>query len=156
MGIQLIGSGTCLIENTHVKGRQFADLRADYGATWEGDLIIKNCEFTPHKMRARATVLGAYYTGLHDFGYPCYMPRKILIDGLTVHDEKAEEGYPGPRILSAIHANYMDEAFVEKFPYSLPEEIEVRNLTTKSGKPWELSDNKYLFRNVKVTGLYNF
>jgi hypothetical protein len=90
---------------------------------------------------------------MHDFGYTCHMPRKIIIDGLTINDGLATGEYTGPRILSDIHPNYRNVGFVEKFPYVLPEEIEIRGVTTESGKPLQLSDNKHLFRNVKVTGI---
>ena len=149
MGVQLIGSGLCHIENTKVTGYQFANLRGDYGSTWEGELIIKNCEFTPLR-KSDALVLDAYYTGLHDFGYACHMPRKITIDGLVINDDKHEDGYQGPRIISSLHSNYADELFNEKYPYALPEEVEIKNLTVKSGKAWRLSDNMRLFQGVRL------
>ena len=46
-GIKLIGSGTALIENTTVLSNSFVDLREDYGSTWNGELIIRNCKFYP-------------------------------------------------------------------------------------------------------------
>jgi len=154
MGIQLIGSGICHIENTKVYGSQFANLRGDYGSTWEGELVILNCEFTPHKLRENgALVLGAYYTGLHDFGYTCYMPQKITIDGLVINDDRERaSNYQGPRVLSSVHPNYADRLFKEKYHYVLPEEVIIRNVTVKSGKPWVLSDNMDLFREVACRG----
>jgi len=151
MGIKLIGSGTCLIENTKVIGNQFISLRDDYGSTWEGEIIIRNCELTPHKIRENnVIVLDARYSGMHDFGYACFMPRRIIIDGLVINDYQSSDDYEGPRILSPIHTNYLDDSFKEKYPYALPEEIEIKGFVVKSGKKWVLSDNMYLFRNVKV------
>jgi len=149
MGIKLIGSGTCLIQNTKVTGNEFASLRPDYGSTWEGEIIIRNCQFTPTRVADEgAVILGAEYSGLHDFGYECFMPDKIVIGGLVVHDEQKD--YQGPRILSAIHTNYQDENFKEKYRYALPKEVVVNNLVVKSGKTWALSDNMRLFKDTKV------
>jgi len=149
MGIKLIGRGSCLIENTKVTGRQFVDLRPDYGSTWEGDIAIRSCEFTPTKMEAEgAVVISAEYSGLHDFGYPCFMPSQIVIDGLIINDDQPVENYNGLRILSAIHPNYQDENFKEKYPYTLPKMIEVKNLTAKSGMDWALSDNLLIANKI--------
>jgi len=150
MGIKLIGGGMCHIENTKVYGSPFIDLRDDYGSTWEGEIVIKNCEFTPHKLHENgALILGASYTGLHDFGYTCYMPQKITIDGLVINDEHEYANYyQGPRILSSIHSNYANKLFEEKYPYILPKEVTIKNITVKSGKPWALSDNMELYKMV--------
>ncbi|MCL2427133.1 MAG: hypothetical protein FWD05_12455 [Oscillospiraceae bacterium] len=158
MGIKLIGSGTCLIENTTVKCDHFAHLRADYGSTWEGEIIIRNCEFAIRNddfipndyVSTGPAVLWAEYSGLHDFGYKCFMPRKIVIDGLVINDEQASDDCTGPRIFSPIHDNYFDEHFEEKYPYALPEVVEIKGIKTKSGKPWTLSDNMSLFKDVKI------
>ena len=158
MGIKLIGSGTCLIENTTVKCDHFAHLRADYGSTWEGEIIIRNCEFAirdddfiPNDyVSTGPAVLWAEYSGMHNFGYKCFMPRKIIIDGLIIDDEQVSDDYTGLCIFSPIHDNYLDEHFEEKYPYALPEVVEIKGIKTKSGKPWTLSDNMQLFKNVKI------
>ncbi|MCL2571118.1 MAG: hypothetical protein FWE11_01845 [Defluviitaleaceae bacterium] len=144
MGIQLIGSGSCLIENTKVFCQQFASLRHDYGSTWEGNLTIRNCEFTPHKIQENGTqILGAWFTGQHNFGYPCYMPCQITIDGLIIHDAHHDINYQGPKILA-------DVTSTKEHPYTLPEKIIVKRLTVKSGKPWVLSDNMELYKDVII------
>jgi hypothetical protein len=45
-----------------------------------------------------------------------------------------------------------DESYQEKFPYVTPREVMLRNVTTTSGKKLRVSDNKFMFRNVIVTG----
>ena len=151
MGVKLIGSGNCIIENTKIYGHQLVELRADYGSTWEGEIAIINCEFTPHKMDQNpGVIIGAEYNGLHDFGYKCYMPSKILIDGLIVNDKNHGPSYNGPRIFSNIHENYMNEDFEAKYPYELTKELEISRFSTTSGKEWKISDNENLFKNVKV------
>ena len=47
MGINAIGSGTFTVENSTIYGRSFINLRRDYGSTWQGTFIIRNCTFVP-------------------------------------------------------------------------------------------------------------
>lgn len=146
MGVKLIGSGSCLIENTKVTGREFIDLRQDYGCTWEGNITIRNCQFVaPKGYTDSLIVLGARYTGLHDFGYQCYMPRKIVIDGMSVEDN---DGQNGVSILPVLSENYLNEGV--PYPCVLPEVVEVRGVETASGKPWVLSDNMGLYKFLQI------
>ena len=151
-GINLIGTGVCLIENTTVRSRHLIGLRNDYGSTFEGEIIIRNCEFIPRSGAKSDTILiGGSYSGQHDFGYTCYMPRKITIDGLVIHDTDPIDNYRGPRIFANFNGAYTSEEYVEKYPYVITEEVEIQNLTIKSGKPYFVSDNPFMFRNVKIT-----
>jgi len=150
MGILLIGSGLCRIENTKVHGNRFVNLREDYGSTWDGEIIIRNCEYTPGKKAYEhgVVVIDAHYTGLHDFGYTCHMPGKITIDNLIINDDKAPDNYHGPRILPSLYVGYDDRPFVEKYPYVLPKDIRITNISTKSNIPWVLSDSMDLYRDA--------
>jgi hypothetical protein len=115
MGINLIGTGVALIENTKVCGTNFINLRSDYGSTWEGEIIIRNCEFLPRNgSRSDAVLLGGSYSGQHNFGYTCSMPRKITIEGLVIDDSNHGTGYQGPKIFANFNGAYTSEAFVEK------------------------------------------
>ena len=151
MGINLIGCGVFLVENTKVCGSGFINLRSDYGSTFEGEVIIRNCEFFPRNgAQSDATLINGSYSGQHDFGYVCYMPRKITIDGLVINDVHAPNNYRGPKLFANFNGAYTSDEFVEKFPYVITEEVEIRNLTVKSGKPLILSNNPFMFRNVKM------
>lgn len=44
----------------------------------------------------------------------------------------------------------MTDAYQEKFPYVKTREIILRNVTTASGKALRLSDNLFIFKDVKV------
>ena len=152
LGINLIGIGTFLVENTKVCGLNFINLRGDYGSTFEGEVIIRNCEYIPrHGAKSDAILIGGYNSGQHDFGYTCSMPRKITIDGLVINDSNPPDNYRGPKIFAPFNNAYRSEDYVEKYPYVITEEIEIRNLTIKSGKPYFISDNPFMFRNVKIT-----
>jgi hypothetical protein len=118
MGINLIGCGVFLVENTKVCGYSFINLRSDYGSTFEGEVIIRNCEFIPRNgAQSDATLINGSYSGQHDFGYTCYMPRKITIDGLVINDSNPPNNYRGPKIFANFNGAYTSEEFVEKFPY---------------------------------------
>jgi hypothetical protein len=152
MGINLIGTGVALIENTKVCSGNFINLRSDYGSTWEGDIIIRNCEFLPRNgKQSDAVLIGGSYSGQHNFGYICYLPRRVIIDGLVIDDSNAPNNYTGPKVFTDFTPAHKDETYVEKYPYMMTEEIIISNLTIKSGKPYRASNNPFMFRNVKIT-----
>ncbi|MBQ8290258.1 MAG: hypothetical protein IJY01_05275 [Clostridia bacterium] len=115
--INVVGGGTLnVIGTTRYTGANFVSLRGDYGATFEGDMLIKDCEFygaseynsergesydqdaliaetyvvhssVTNGVYGQGTAFEAsYYTW--DFGYKCYMPQVITIDNFTYHGEK--------------------------------------------------------------------
>lgn len=152
MGINAIGFGTFLVENTTVCGKNFFNLRSDYGSTWEGEFIVRNCTFVPGGGKpVTGTLIGGSNSGKHDFGYPCHMPRKIVFEGLTIDDTHHPEKYGGPWIFAAFNPQHTDSSYQEKYPYHITEEVELRDVTVKSGKALRRSPNAYLFRNVKVS-----
>jgi len=152
MGIHLIGCGVCLVENTKVCGYSLVSLRGDYGSTWEGEVIVRNCEFVPRNgAKSDVVLIDGSNSGLHDFGYICHMPKKITLDGLVIDDGNPPENYAGPKIFGVFNGQYTSGAFVEKYPYEITKEVEIKNLTVKSGKKYIVSDNLYMFRNVKIT-----
>ena len=151
-GMNIIGCGVFLIENTKVCGSNFISLRGDYGSTFEGEFIIRNCEYAPRNgAQADAVLIGGNNSGQHDFGYPCYMPEKITIDGLVINDANPPRNYAGPKIFAPFNNDFKSDDYVEKFPYTITKEIGIKNLTVKSDKPWIISNNKFLFRNVIIT-----
>ncbi|MDF9831885.1 hypothetical protein M2103_000089 [Ereboglobus sp. PH5-5] len=151
-GINLIGSGVFLVENTRVHGASFINLRRDYGSTWEGEIIIRNCEYIPRNgARSDAVLINGSNSGRHDFGYACYMPEKVTIDGLVIDDGNPVENYQGPKIFAPFNADYKNADYLEKYPYAITREVNIRGLRIKSGKPYIISNNRFLFRNVSVT-----
>ena len=151
MGINAIGFGTFLVENSTVYGHSFFNLRSDYGSTWEGTFVVKNCTFVPSCGRvAEGILVNGGNSGKHDFGYPCHMPRRIVFDGLKIDDSHHPEKYNGPWIFGLFNKANTSADYQEDFPYHVTEEVVLRNVTTASGKPVNLSPNPYMFRNVKV------
>ncbi len=95
--INVIGGGTLYLENvTRNTGDYFIALRGDYGATFQGDIIMKNCKMLCGKnyrgVKAEGLVensvriinsgFGAATQAYLDwsFGYTCYMPQNLVID----------------------------------------------------------------------------
>ena len=151
-GINLIGTGVFLIENSKVCGGAFINLRGDYGSTWEGEIIIRNCEYLPYNGRkSDAVLLNGNNSGQHNFGYICYMPKTITINGLIIDDVNPPDDYRGPKIFAPFNPEFTSEAYVEKYPYVITEKVVMENVTVKSGKPFITSNNPFMFRNVKIT-----
>lgn len=152
MGINAIGSGTLLIENSTIKGRTIVNLRSDYGSTWQGDLIIRNCVFIPANGKpTTASLIGGFYSGQHDFGYTCYMPEKITIENLRIDDSQHPDNYNGPAIFSNFNNEMTDASYQEKYPYIKTKEVILQNVKTSSGKALRVSDNAFMFKDVKIT-----
>ncbi len=151
MGINAIGSGTFTVENSTIRGRTLINLRSDYGSTWQGELIIRNCVFVPADGRpTSASLIGGSYSGQHDFGYTCYMPERITIENLRIDDSKHPTDYQGPSIFANFNPKMTDDSYEEKFPYVKTREVSLKNVTTTSGKTLRLSDNPFMFKDVKV------
>lgn len=151
MGINAIGTGILIIENSTVHGRSFINLRSDYGSTWEGEVIIRNSVFVPSGGRpVSASLIGGRNTGSHDFGYTCYMPERITIESLHIDDSNHPDGYEGPAIFADFNPEMKDSTYKEAFPYVRTKTVKLREVTTASGKPLRLSNNPYMFKDVRV------
>jgi len=152
MGINAIGSGLLLVENSTIRGRSIVNLRPDYGSTWQGELIIRNCVFVPSNGRpVSASLISGSYSGEHDFGYTCYMPERITIENLRIDDSRHPENYQGPAIFANFNPQMTDTSYREKFPYVITKEVVLKDIKTVSGKALRISDNAFKFREVKVT-----
>lgn len=150
-GINAIGTGTFTVENTTVYGSSLVNLRSDYGSTWQGEFVFRNCVFVPACGRpVTASLIGGSNSGQHDFGYTCHMPARITMDKLHIDDGDHPKDYRGPAIFANFNSKYTADSHVEKYPYIKTREVILKNVTTASGKPLRLSDNPFLFRDVKV------
>ncbi len=151
MGINAIGSGTLTIENSTVRGRSFVNLRPDYGSTWQGELVIRNCVFVPSGGKSiSAFLIGGSNSGQHNFGYICYIPEKITIENLRIEDFKHPDNYKGPAIFANMNPEMKNVTYQEKFPYIRNSEIILKNITTASGKSLRISDNLFMFKDVEL------
>ena len=75
---------------------------------------------------------------------------RIIIENLRIEDANHPENYQGPAIFSNFNPQMTDDSYKEKFPYVKTKEVTINNLTISSGKPLRVSDNAYMFKDVKV------
>jgi len=153
MGLNAIGRGQLLIEDSTLYGRNLVNFRSDYGSTWEGELEIRNCRWIPAGGDAVVPyAIGVSNDGMHDFGYPCSMPRQVIVDGLYVDDSNTPEGHEGMYWFSDPDAAFGEgELPVERpYPYAACERLTVRGLETASGKDPKLSPNPALTTDVEA------
>ncbi len=151
MGINAIGSGTFIVENSTIQGWSLINLRSDYGSTWQGDMIIRNCTFKPRKGTGNnISLIGGSYSGQHNFGYTCFMPEKISIENLVIDDTRASKNYKGPTIFSDFNPEMKDKNYTQAFPNVITKNVILKNIQTASGKALRLSDNMVMFKEVKV------
>lgn len=156
MGLNAIGRGLLTVEDSTLYGNTLVNFRSDYGSTWEGDVVIRNCRWVPAcGETAWPHLFGVRNDGMHDFGYPCSMPREITIDGLFVDDSNHPEGYEGlylftdPDAMSA-GDGAVDMAAERPFPYARCQRVILRGLTTASGRRPRVSPNEELARSIAV------
>ncbi len=158
-GLNAIGFGTLRVENTISHGATFINLRNDYGSTWQGDVIIRNCTWQPNRGKNLTTgtyaLIGGSNTEDHDFGYQCYMPENITIENLHIDDSKALTSYNGIYIFANLNTKRTSETFEAsaKYPYIVTKNLTISGFTSVTGKKWMLSPNEFMFRNVVVNDL---
>lgn len=151
MGINAIGSGKLRVENSEIRGRSLINLRPDYGSTWEGEMIIRDCTFVPSgSNNTTPALISGYNSGQHDFGYQCYMPEKITIENLKIKDSEYSNNYLGPTIFGDLNPAFDNPSYDEQFPYLKTKLVHLKNVTTESGKNLRISENEWMFSKVKI------
>ncbi len=149
-GLNAIGRGTLTIEDSTLNGRSLLALRSDYGSTWEGTVIIRNSRWIPGcGAPIQPHLLSASNNGQHDFGYPCFMPKEITIDGLVIDDSQHPKDYQGPYLFNDPDGKEPASA-ARPFPYQLTEQVTIRRLTTTSGLKIRTSPDAAFAARVKV------
>ena len=155
VGINLVGSGKFELENSDVYSSHFINLRADYGSTWEGDIILRNVRLHSASAEKRRDVvlIRGQNSRDHDFGYQCYMPKNIEMTNVTILDtRKGSEKAVGKT--PYIFADFVpvnksgDKNLTQKYPIS--ERVILNNVKLKSGRELSVSPNKALFKSVEI------
>ena len=149
MGVNLIGFGEFLIEDTTVYCTRFVNFRDDYGAFFHGKLTLRRCTFVPTgKLPRLIPIFRAKNTGDHDFGYPCGMPETIVVDGLQINDADV------PGDLSYVLFSEYDPNFDEKkpYPYGTPKTL-TAHVSVESGRTIALSPHPKAYPNLAAEQL---
>ena len=160
--IKLIGGGRALIENTKVVCSErinmpFLELRGDYGSTWRGDIIIRNCEYLGVKenggkyqeWKGNGVFIASVLWNNWPFGYKTYLPR-IEIDNLFI-DNPTDKVYVFDQMLKdtseAIDMPVLNDGTKNENPMDISTVVTVKNNTR--GYIFEGSSNPYA--NSKIT-----
>ena len=136
MGVSIIGSGLLLIENTTVTGENFIYFRDDYGSSWEGDLIIRNCVFNAIASQTNnqynPSIIHTNNDGQHNFGYPTFMPETITFENFTV----VEPSNATAGILMFRLATHNTNA---PRPFTWTKELNISGFSATSGRKYQLT-----------------
>lgn len=148
--IRLIGFGTALIEDTTIRSSEFINLRADYGSTFNGKVIVKNCRYEPTaKLHSQSVLIKANNNCDHYYGYKCCFP-ELEIDGIVIDDRNAFGSYDGIYILPTFTERTDFMNFETKDGYFTPEKITLRGIVLMSGKEYKLCRKSYLFSKTEI------
>ena len=156
MGLNAIGRGLLTVEDSTLYGRSLINFRSDYGSTWEGDVVIRDSRWVPACGETYwPRMIQVRNDGMHDFGYPCSMPREIVIDGLVVDDTNHPDDYEGMVFFTDPDEWYGREEDLppveeRPFPYAMCEKVRVHDLTLASGKEPTISLNEDLQQKIDV------
>jgi len=151
MGINAIGRGRLVVEDSTVHSRHLINFRSDYGATWDGDVLVRNSRWVPPQRKdGTVAVFGVENDGTHDFGYPSSMPTGIRIEGLQIDDGPAREGISNVTLFDN-PSGAVDATLPH--PYRATERVEIFDLKTTSGLTPRVSANPAVAKIISVTGL---
>ena len=120
--LSIVGAGTLYLENvTRSQGSHFVQLRTDYGSTWQGDIVFKNCTLKSTGNSCCA-ILAEWNNW--DFGYQCYLPTTVTLDNFKV------DGASGAYVFSAVTSASAQEVAKSKNPLSVTQAVYVLNEST--------------------------
>ncbi|MBQ9069788.1 MAG: hypothetical protein IJY23_00370 [Clostridia bacterium] len=157
--ISLIGSGTFrMVRSTKLVGSNLISLRSDYGATFDGDIILEDCTHEAYKtyntstggrmstarysdstiiQSGYSTSNSGYSNGNTDgaywmwyFGYTSYMPRNVIVDNYT-------SGASNVYLFNDLPDKIFTATYVEgetptkntvRYPYVLTESVTYKNM----------------------------
>ncbi len=120
---RIIGGGTLRLENSTIYNNLLISVREDYGATWNGDIVIKDVTMVNS---GDVTLVSASWVN-HDFGYKCYLANNITLDNLKLtnpatvylfHTAFLQKGdVSGPTYNGEVNLN----------PYKPPKSVTIKN-----------------------------
>ena len=139
--LSVIGQGTLYVENTVFHSDTVVALRGDYGCTWRGDVILK--DITVNNVGTPILVNAGWNN--HYFGYTCYLPERIVIDGIKLRNN--DYFYVLPKLAEDIDKPVVG-GVENKNPVVLTKQIVIKN--NPEGYKSYVSVNTELFSGVEV------
>lgn len=157
--LNVIGGGELYLENvTRISGQSFINLRDDYGASFRGNIVMKNCTHRAHptyfSYRGESLDTSTSYSigyiihsgydsdsseyGTWNFGYTCYMPITVtLIENFTSYSKA-----------TYLYEDISDAAFTD-YGYVLTEKLILQDYVGDN-IPVCRNSSSYMFKNVDV------
>ena len=128
----VIGGGHLLIENTKFYGTSaIITLRPDYGCTFKGDIVLKNCTVMNSPALDTMSLISAVWVN-HYFGYKTYVPSVTVenlksANPLSIDVFKSYEYAPWHSLLTTIGAEnpVLPDGSINENPMSPPDEINI-------------------------------
>jgi hypothetical protein len=151
--INLIGGGSAKIIGSTIITKEdcqssLLTLREDYGSTWKGEILIKDCDFINWNSDAVYLVGGRWNNW--DFGYVTHLP-SVTVDNLKI-DKPSEKVYIFTEFCrdhsETIDSETLTNGASNKNPMDIGVSIEIRNSTT--GYAFAGSPNDYISGKIKI------
>lgn len=139
--LSVIGQGTLYVENTVFHSDTVVGLRGDYGSTWQGEVILKN--ITINNTGTPILVNAGWQN--HYFGYTCYLPERIVVDGIRLANKNYF--YVLPKLAADIDKPTVDGG-ENKNPVVLTKQVIIKS--NPEGYKAHISVNTDLFSGVEV------
>ncbi|MBR6055548.1 MAG: hypothetical protein IKP46_09480 [Bacteroidales bacterium] len=148
-GVNVVGSGSLRLENCIVHRKSLIALRDDYGSSWEGEIIVRNCKLIVPEKAKNVSLLRGSNAGKHDFGYTCYLPERIDVENLVIDDSRvSDKDYEAPLIFGKFKRNVEEEGL---YPPIAKGVINIRNVEIASGKTLAVNPEPEMFRDYTIT-----
>lgn len=144
-GVRMVGFGRLLMEGCEVRSYRLLNLRPDYGSSWDGDIVIRDCVLRPVAYHPELVIIDGKNTGLHDYGYTCSLPRKVEVRGLYIDDTVSGE------VLPYVFSDFNRHAGAALLPLKAEGEIVLDSIRVRSGKLLGISKNEALFQDYRVS-----
>lgn len=132
--IRFVGSGLGIINNTVVNNNlAFIILREDYGATFDGKLIINDCKLISLMPQADIRyIVQCRNDETWDFGYKCYVPELYIQNFQTYISEQSQTccvlGFRTHTSKVNFEASYDENVKNGVFPYIFTNNIHLKDL----------------------------
>jgi hypothetical protein len=152
-GVKAIGRGRLTLDNVVSYAHTLVEFRGDYGSTWEGDVIIRDCKWVPPGGEKRHLELfGMRNNGTHNFGYVCYMPQNVEIVNLHIDDSNVQQQVDGLYLFAdPCGQSTHDLNGTKPYPYVASKKVIGRSITTTSGKRLSICRNPEPFAQLELS-----
>ena len=151
-GITVCGGGILEITNINISALDILTLRNDYGARWNGDIIINNINWTPFSDDVISIIKAVPNgDGSHDYGYELLLAKNINIDNIKMYQLYTS--------INSIPILRLFDNDTFNGDYYLPNNIKIKNLSFINRynlRGFIFSNNTHLYKfKAKNSHTYN-